>query len=363
MTKLAFTDLLAKLRLSESGDCLSDQRWEQVVRLARSSGLVARLALYAQRFGSFRPPESVAWTLQSAHSYWLAQQRIVQWELYELEKVCSFLGLPLIVLKGSAYCAADLHAGLGRVFNDIDILLPKSKLGEFKEALKWHGWYQLPLDRYDQHYYEHWMHELPPMRHIKRGTTLDVHHNIVPETCSLCPNAQLLLDAAVNIDGTAYWMLSPEDRLLHSATHLMLGGEFDNGLRDLTDIDLLLRQACDDDADFQRKLLARAAQLGLALPLFYALWACKALLHTPLSDSVLHELQSTAKLGRLRLKLMTAILLAALRPSHPLCDGLGVAVARWLLYLRSHWLKMPPQLLIPHLLRKAWLRLSNSEAH
>jgi len=30
--------------------------------------------------------------------------------------------------------------------------------------------------------------------------------------------------------------------------------------------------------------------------------------------------------------------------------------ARWLLYVRSHWLRMPPALLTRHLLRKAWAR-------
>jgi hypothetical protein len=43
-------------------------------------------------------------------------------------------------------------------------------------------------------------------------------------------------------------------------------------------------------------------------------------------------------------------------PSHPSCDRAFTGMARNLLYLRGHWLRMPPRLLVPHLLRKAWRR-------
>ena len=41
---------------------------------------------------------------------------------------------------------------------------------------------------------------------------------------------------------------------------------------------------------------------------------------------------------------------------HPTCDTPAVDTARWLLYVRSHLLRMPPQLALPHLARKAWMR-------
>jgi hypothetical protein len=34
----------------------------------------------------------------------------------------------------------------------------------------------------------------------------------------------------------------------------------------------------------------------------------------------------------------------------------GSAPAAFLLYLRGHYLRMPPQLLLPHLVVKAWMR-------
>ena len=54
--------------------------------------------------------------------------------------------------------------------------------------------------------------------------------------------------------------------------------------------------------------------------------------------------------------LMARLLAVALEPSPPHTRGAGEALARWLLYVRSHWLRMPPHLLVPHLVRKAWMR-------
>jgi hypothetical protein len=53
---------------------------------------------------------------------------------------------------------------------------------------------------------------------------------------------------------------------------------------------------------------------------------------------------------------MAWLLGLALRPDHPSCNTRWTGLARWLLYVRSHALRMPLHLIIPHLLRKAWKR-------
>jgi hypothetical protein len=55
----------------------------------------------------------------------------------------------------------------------------------------------------------------------------------------------------------------------------------------------------------------------------------------------------------LRGKLMDALYLRALRPAHHLADDRFTPLARWLLYVRGHWLRMPPHLLAWHLGRKS----------
>ncbi len=337
----------------------SDEEWELLVRQARAANVLSRLVFFWKRFELFQPPPCVVKHLISADKYWQSQKRIVDWELHNLKTVFEQLQIPLILLKGTAYSAADLNAGFGRVFSDIDILVPEQRLREIKDALKWNGWFPERLNSYDQRYYEHWMHELPPLRHIKRGTSLDVHHNILPRTCALCPNPELLLASVVEIPNKGIWMLAPEDMILHSACHLFWGGEFENGLRDLSDIDLLLREFSNRDACFWQKLLKRAEVLKLQRPLLYALACSRKILNTPLSGEVNIAVGSFGE--RFGNKIIITFFLKVLRPHHPTCEDYLTGFARWMLYVRSHWLKMPFYLLIPHLFRKAWLRIITNE--
>ena len=104
-----------------------------------------------------------------------------------------------------------------------------------------HGWASMHLDKYDQRYYRTWMHELPPMRHVKRLTVIDVHHAIVPETAAIRPDPGKLCAAACPVEKEqGICVLAPVDMVLHSAVHLFHDGEFENGLRDLIDIQRLL---------------------------------------------------------------------------------------------------------------------------
>ncbi len=86
------------------------------------------------------------------------------------------------MLKGAAYLVADLPSSAGRLFSDVDILVPKPRLPEVESHLTMHGWMTTHHSGYDQRYYRERMHELPPMEHVHRGTTIDVHHTILPET-------------------------------------------------------------------------------------------------------------------------------------------------------------------------------------
>lgn len=357
------SDLLIEyLKLNNKEYPLTSSEWELLLRQARSAGVLPRLAFFRRKFSLFDPPAYFVNHLDSAEIFWQSQKRIVNWELYNLIKVFELLTIPLILLKGTAYSASGLNAGLGRVFSDIDILVPKHQLKQVKDALKWHGWLPEPLDDYDQQYYEQWMHELPPLRHIQRGTSLDIHHNILPNTCALRPNAELLLESAVKVSNTNYWVLCPEDLILHSASHLFWNGEFENGLRDLSDIDLLLREFSDTDVRFWQKLVERANVLDLGKPLFYALRYTTKLLGTPVPANVI-KLSDANGAGRAKNKMMDYLFVQALKPHHTSCEDTFTGLARWMLYIRAHWLKMPFYLLIPHLFRKAWMRMIGKEKH
>ncbi len=268
----------------------------------------------------------------------------------------SRMDIPVILLKGTAYLLAGLPAARGRIFNDVDILVPRDALEEVERNLFLAGYVVNHPDPYDQRYYRTWMHELPPLEHVTRKTLLDVHHNIVPDTSRTPVDAALLWESSRPLElpgrmvhGMEVRMLEPADLVLHSAVHLFNEGEFDHGLRDLIDIDLLLDHFCSDEPGFLRRLQARALQLGLERPLELALRYREMLLQKEGAD----DLSPDAVRGRRSGSLMDPLFRRALMPDHESCNDRFTPLARWLLYVRGHYLRMPLRLLIPHLVRKA----------
>ncbi|WGG48183.1 nucleotidyltransferase family protein [Rugamonas sp. DEMB1] len=329
--------------------------WDLLLRQAGAAHLLAGLAaMLAERRLLEQVPRR-----PRAHLLWaqaLAERhaQAVRWEVREIARALDGLGLPLILLKGAAYALAGLPNGRGRLFSDIDILVPKENLDEVEAALMLHGWVAQHHDAYDQRYYREWMHELPPMQHARRQSFIDVHHAILPPTAAARPDPALLRAAAPPLPGRpGLRTLAPLDLVLHSATHLFYDSELSHGLRDLVDIHRLLLQY-GAEAGFYQRLAERAARLQLQRPLFYALRYSARLLHTPV-PAHLREAGAAAAPGRWRLALMDALFCRALLPRHASCDDAGSATARFLLYVRGNWLRMPPLLLARHLLHKALL--------
>jgi hypothetical protein len=147
-------------------------------------------------------------------------------------------------------------------------------------------------------------------------------------------------------------LLAPADMVLHSATHLFFNEEFSHGLRDLTDIDSLLRHFSRQQSDFWDGLVQRAQELDLARPLYYALRYTKQLLATPVPPRTLLSAEVArppASLGRV----MDNLFLRVLQPEHPSTADAVTPLAKRALYVRAHWLRMPPLLLAYHLTAKA----------
>jgi hypothetical protein len=63
----------------------------------------------------------------------------------------------------------------------------------------------------------------------------------------------------------------------------------------------------------------------------------------------------------MRKPLMDFLFLRAFRPDQPECKLPLTDLALNLLYIRSHYLRMPLYLLIPHLVRKAWMKRFGGE--
>ncbi|WP_040572812.1 nucleotidyltransferase domain-containing protein [Methylovulum miyakonense] len=327
-------------------------QWSQLIRHARRANVLARLGFYLKTAGILEKiPAQPLLHIKSSLTFAKAFECSLQWEIHCIEAALKPLDIPLVFLKGSAYYVAGNSAAKGRIFSDIDILVPENRLLEVEVALINAGWITSTLDPYDQKYYRQWMHEIPPMRHLRRQTSIDVHHNILPKTCKFSPDANKLLANTVQIPGTNAWVLAPEDRILHSATHLFNGGEFEQGFRDLSDLDLLLKEFASQE-NFWTQLRYRAEVLNQQTALCYALRYTNKILNTPIPPEILNN-AANRRNAKLSLFFLDLLFVSALQPGYGCHNNPWTEIARFCLFVRSHWLKMPVSLLLPHLLKKS----------
>ena len=327
--------------------------WELLIRQARSAGLLARIAaLLEERALLANVPAAPAAHLAAARTLATAQQDEVRREVTHIGDALRSLSTPVVLLKGTAYLLAGLPASLGRTFSDVDVLVPRDRLAEAEAALMLAGWATTHRSAYDQRYYRRWMHQLPPLQHIRRQTVLDVHHAILPDTARLRPSSRRLLAAAEPLEShPGFSILSPPDLLLHSMAHLFHNEDMSRGLRDLSDLDLLMRHFADRPG-FWNQLLERSRELDLERPLYYGLRQANAILGTPVPSSVLEVSRHAAPGWPLR-DVMDRLWSDALRTPHRSSRRPMTPIALFALYVRAHWLRMPPGLLARHLAVKA----------
>lgn len=349
----AGSHLIELVRFPASARTMPLPQWERVIAAGRESGLLGRVYWALREAGELESvPLAPAAHLHSAWVAAEAQRREVIRELSYLSELLASATPRVVLLKGAAYALADLPPANGRQFSDIDLLVPRAALGAVERCLNRAGWLGTHHGAYDQRYYREWMHELPPLRHPQRGSTLDVHHTILPETARFHPDAAALVAASHAVPGDVRLaVLAPGDMVIHSATHLFVDGEIPNGLRDLLDLDALLRHF-GGTAGFWDALPARAQALQLGAPLWLALHYCQHLLGTPVPRASLEALSADAPSVVARRMLDTCYQHLLVPELVEEGVGLGRRFAAMAIFLRGHWLRMPVPLLARHAFRK-----------
>jgi len=343
--------LLMALRKPELMLDFGPDEWDLLLRIARRNRLLGRLAVVMTEAGkASQLPTKVQDHFLAAQVFVTHYQRTARWEINRILAALGGIDVPLVLLKGSAYIFAGLPPSRGRLLSDVDVLVPRGVLDDVEQKLLAHGWESVKLEEYDQRYYRTWMHELPPLRHPERLIEVDLHHTISPLTSRLSPDPEKLISDSIPLADTRLRVLQPVDMVLHSAVHLFHDGEFINGLRDLVDLTDLL-QHFGQQAHFWEELVSRARLQGLLRPLFYTLRYTSRYLAADIPDSAMVAAGDDAPSGPV-LYLMDHLIGAVIVPEHPDYPRQSRAVAHWLLYVRSHWLRMPPGMLLQHLLRK-----------
>jgi hypothetical protein len=339
--------LLRVLHKREDLAQLTPADWDHLLPAAEHAKLTARVAADAEQLGlADGLPRWARDRLTSARIRGNEFERLVRWEIDRIHRALLPIDVRPVFLKGAGYAAAGLPSAIGRVVADVDVMVSAADLLRAESALHEHGWESVEQTAYDERYYRQWMHELPPMWHQQRGTMLDLHHAILPRTGRLRPDSGILLDRVVRVGET--YVLCPTHMLLHAAVHLFYDGA--PAIRDLTDIDGLTRYFATAEADFWPTFVADARELGLERPAFYALRYAHRLLGTPIPAELWTGVGRAAPVGPVGY-LMDTLVDVTLNGA----TGL-TAMSSYALFVRSHWLRMPPVMLARHLAHKALAR-------
>lgn len=336
--------------------------WERVVRLARRLRLLARLA------DSLTDAELIDATPPQVRRHLIGEQRLSHWRTsalaWVLTRVANTLhdvDYPLVLLKGAAYIGQELPISAGRLPSDVDILVPKAHIADAQRRLRAAGWMETTLDEHDQRYYHEWSHEVPPMTHPLHGMELDLHHNIQPPVARMSVDAEILLQGLRPCKWPAWQVLDPMDQILHSAVHLFQDSDLLDRIRDLVDLDGLLRHFGARSSTFWTDLPARANMLGLSQPLALACHFCHAWLQTPIPADARASIAAAGPGPNQRAWLLP-LLARVLTPTEP--DDLpsrAQGVAATLLLARHHYGRMPLSLLVPHTWHKLRASIRQSE--
>lgn len=331
----AIGTLVALLRASEGAASLDLAAWTEVLTVARAETLLGTLA---HRLDGLPLPSVVRLVLDDAKSEAEEVRRAALWEADRVARALAPLGIPVILLKGTAFVAAGLSAGRGRGIGDCDILLPAEVLDRAEVLLIDAGWEWMKSDPYDDLYYRRWMHELPPLIHSERDRMLDVHHTILPPTARPRPDAAALIaDAEPLAGGLA--ALCHRDMIVHAAAHLFADGDLSGGLRNLWDIHALVGERGLDGLEARARHHGLAEAVGRAMRLSHALYGTAVpqqwRMLTPVDRLFRRRMLARDGWGRER---------------HPLIR-LGF-------YIRSHAIRMPLPLLARHL----WIKWRKGKA-
>jgi Uncharacterised nucleotidyltransferase len=317
---------------------LDARGWTALLTIAHAERMAGSLA---HRLRGLDVPVVAARVLDRAIKSTDTERRQALWEAEMAHRALAKVDCPMILLKGTALVAAGLAAGQGRQIGDLDILVPRAKLDEVEAATLAANWEWVKPNPYDDAYYREHMHELPPLIHKARDRMIDIHHTILPLTTRIRPDAASLIANAVRLENGQY-TLRAEDMVIHSVAHLFADGDLAGGLRNLWDIDQLIREHSLIEGYWQR-LRESALHHGLMPHLSRALRLSRHLYETPVEDWLAWQPQRSDVyyVGRLLAR-----------------NGWGQETRKPLrlaFYVRSHWIRMPPFKLARHLWTK-WRR-------
>lgn len=340
-------DIATLIVSPEQVETFSLTDWNELVFILRKEKMLARFydILERAQLATFVPPEASR-HFTNARIVSRKQTELAKKEAAELSKALGNMCEFVVFLKGVAYSVTDNEASLGRVYSDIDLLVPKNTLVNVEQYLAVVGWKRKELEDYDEMYYRKWAHEIPPMQHGSRGTVLDIHHNFVPIVSGRGIDTRAFVEEyRVTHDGVS--VLTEPAMFFHSAIHLLFNEDMSSAFRDMTDLYLLSHS---QPQEFYLDVLEITEKHGFKKEciLAFHLLSIHFNIKFPLSveTSVNEELKN---ISICELKLLKRLTL----PKHRLLADGELLFNQWLGEIRGHWMKMPLFVLTYHITIKS----------
>jgi hypothetical protein len=193
-------------------------------------------------------------------------------------------GVPTLVLKGAAVCMA-FHGDAGaRPMADVDVLVPASMAAAADEVLREAGWRR---SRADDHPIEIVMSSKHGVRfESPQGAAIDLHWCPLHEPVD--PEPFWAAARPAELGGAATLAMSPEDQILVTCAHGLLGGR---SLRWVADAVVVIRAS---DIDWAR-LAVQAERCRLTARVHQALGQLEAEFDVGVPPEVLASLASARR--------------------------------------------------------------------
>jgi len=339
---IGLTDLL---RLPECVLSVVEADWNEIIEHASQSQLMGQLAARLKQANLYDDiPKAVRRHLELAELTSRQRSAAAMWEVNVIRRALD-PKIRIVLLKGCAYSASADENAVGRMFSDVDIMVQRDVLETVESHLISLGWKPPRLSGYDSRYYRNWMHEVPAMEHVRRHTVVDLHHAINPPVSRCYISPSNYWEQVVELSKGIY-VLSPVDRIIHCALHLIQEGESAKLLRDLYDLNLLIDQHCGWTTGLS-SLLHRANELGVQSQVQSAVSAAQSI-------------YAKGDTGHVTKDWLGSYLVVAAKVG-PKKGAFAGQLAGLILLAYSHFIKMPLRLLAPHLLHKLYIKITGNK--
>ena len=344
---LTINELLRDIKLVKS---LTANNWTQVISQAREQKVLGRLHYFIEESELLEAlPEYVKPHLWAASQLYKQHAINIEQEVTIISNALRKKGITTTLLKGAAYSLNGNKCSFGRTYSDIDLLVEKKQIPQAEIAMMVEGWFHKKETDYDKMYYRKWMHEIEPMIHNKRFTVIDLHHNLMPPTNVHFVDIEHFDTVKLEMDNVA--VLSDVAMLMHSNIHLFTESELQHPLRDITDISLLLEEILDKYS--LSELVTITTKMGtsyyLKLGIYFAFPYCNYKTQQKLLHYFSTVIASSSLFERFIIFPAYGTIFSAptIKPKSFLHK-----MAIFVIYVRGHYIRMPLNLLIPHLCRK-----------